>query len=148
MPSRRPQSSHRGTGRAVARLSRLVDAALRPSGVSLPHYRLLSFLADGVHAPTQLADQLTISRAGVSSLIDRLQHQGLVARTPHERDGRRQSCHLTDEGSELLAELEGAIDERLRSLADHLEPDERAAAYEGLALWDLAIQRAYRAPRA
>jgi DNA-binding MarR family transcriptional regulator len=147
VPSRRPRTPHSAAGRAVARLSRLVDAALRPSGVSLPHYRLLSFLADGVHAPTQLADQLTISRAGVSSLIDRLEQQGLVTRTPHERDGRRQSCHLTEEGRELLAGLEGAIDVRLRSVAVHLDAEDRAVAYQGLALWNVAIERAHQAQR-
>lgn len=135
-------------GSTVARLARLVDAALQPSGLSLPHFRLLTYLRDGVHAPTALAGRMTISRAGISSIIDGLEDRGLVRRDPHDDDGRRRVTRLTRSGAAILDELEAAVDERLKVLASSLSETECEEAFYGLGLWGRAIEQTWKAESA
>lgn len=70
-----------------------VLATLRRSG---PPYAL---------APAALADQLLITRAGLTSRLDRLENAGLVARTPSPTDGRGKTVTLTDAGRGLIERL-------------------------------------------
>lgn len=122
----------------VARLSRLVERALDKTGLTLPQYRVLGFLARGPEAAARLAERLTVTRPTLTGVVDGLVAQGLVARTRDEVDRRRVHHALTAEGHAALAAADEIVGERLAGLLDPLPADRRAAATAGL----LALEEA------
>ncbi len=102
-----------------------VLAALRRSG---PPYRL---------TPGRLAAETLVTSGTMTNRIDRLEHRGLVRRTPHPDDGRGVLVALTDAGRTrvdaalasllerenlLLTDLDGADRTRLVDLLRVLAP--------------------------
>jgi DNA-binding MarR family transcriptional regulator len=76
----------------------------------------------------QLADGVFLSRSGVTRLIDRLEADGLVARSQCSSDGRGAEAVLTDAG---LARLRAASPIHLRGIETYfltrIMPDDLAA---------------------
>ncbi|CAN5741881.1 hypothetical protein BH10ACT1_BH10ACT1_01360 [soil metagenome] len=74
---------------------------------------------------TELAAQSTLTSSGLTRLIDRLEHGGLVAREPCETDRRGYFAVLTPAG---LAKVEGVLPAHLqtidRILTGVLDPEE------------------------
>ena len=86
----------------VARL----DAELeREHGLPLSSYEVLMYLADagGRLRMGELADQLLLSRSGLTRLVDRLVKQGFVLRERCADDARGFFAVLTDAGRRKLA---------------------------------------------
>lgn len=135
----------------VARLyaisSRRLDAVFARHGLQSGDFDVLASLrrAGEPHrlAPTELARQLMLSKAGMTARVDRLEREGLISRHSGESDGRRRSVQLTGDGlalvdevvvdhlaaeNELLAGLSGSqrtqLDGLLRTLLGSLEAGE------------------------
>src|SRR3954462_6715327 len=125
-------------GRAVAWLARQFEVELGEAGLSLPQFRLLAYLSTGSAGPSPAALELSTSRPSVTSLVDGLVAKGLVARHAHADDRRRVTLVLTPEGLQTLAAADTVIAGRLGELAEYLDGDEAARAYEGLLLWPRA----------
>lgn len=51
---------------------------------------------------TDLADRVLLSKAGLTALVDRLEHRGLLARQPGRRDRRVKRIVLTPAGWDLF----------------------------------------------
>ena len=105
---------------AHARLERLLDEDLRAEhDLSLAEYDTLLQLAEApgrrlrMH---QLADQVLLSRSGVTRLIDRLVKDGSVERDACLTDARGAEAVLTPAG---LDRLRTAAPTHLRGIADH-----------------------------
>jgi len=89
--------------------------------------RLLFTLGDsGPVSVGQLADKLGVTDATASEFVDRLERRGLAARRHRADDRRVVDCLLSDEGSRLLGEIQGARREAMRKLLSLLTPDELA----------------------
>ena len=76
-------------------------------GVSYSAYRIIRLLKrypDGIE-PSVIADKLAILRQTVTNMVDDLQKDYLVERTPHPADRRRIHVKLTQEGLELANKL-------------------------------------------
>ena len=127
---------------AHARLSRLLDEDLRAEhDVSLAEYDALLQLAEApgrrlrMH---QLADQVLLSRSGVTRLIDRLVSDGSVERNSCLTDARGAEAVLTQAG---LDRLRGAAGTHLRGISEHfldaIEPADLAAV--GRAMRDVLV---------
>ncbi|MFD4603778.1 MarR family winged helix-turn-helix transcriptional regulator [Streptomyces sp. NPDC058464] len=87
----------------------------RPAGLSFAGFRMMSALKlNGPQAPSELADQLSLSRASVTSSLDTLERARLVVRVPQPDDGRRLLITLTPEG-------EGVVEEFLKWLSGQPE---------------------------
>lgn len=75
-----------------------------------------------------LADAVLLSRSGVSRIVDRLEHDGLVLRGPADRDGRGVTAILTEKG---IARFQEVASTHLRGIQEHffarLTPVELAA---------------------
>ncbi len=56
----------------------------------------------GSLTPADLADKSNCSRATMTGLIDTLERDGLVVRTPDAQDRRMMHVKLTDQGSQLM----------------------------------------------
>ena len=131
-----PRDPRLGSWRAFltahALISRRLDDDLRTEQeMTLAEYVALLQLAE---APgrrlrmNQLADGIVLSRSGVTRLIDRLEADGLVARSHCASDGRGAEAVLTDEGH---ARLRRASRTHLRGIEsyflDSVEPVDLAA---------------------
>ena len=99
-----------------------VEGALAAEGLSLAKLGALRHLALANEPLTlsQLAERHCCGRSNVTALIDRLEADGLVARTVDPTDRRNVRASLTAAGraayeraNAILAEQERAIDERL-----------------------------------
>ena len=83
---------------------------------------------------SELAGSLTISRGGITKLVDRLAAAGLLTREPAADDGRGFFAVLTDAGDEMLRRMwpvyAGVLQE---TFVDAVSADEAAAIAAGLA---------------
>jgi DNA-binding MarR family transcriptional regulator len=126
----------------AARLARVVERALMDADLSLPQYRLLTFLREGRVAAGALAGRLAVSRPAITTLVDGLVARGLVDRSPVEGDRRRVDHVLTPAGGEALAKADAAVEAALVRLVAHLPANKRKRAVEGLELWGHALDAA------
>ena len=62
---------------------------------------------------SDLAAQLTLSRGGITKLVDRLEHAGYLARVACPSDRRSQRAELTPAGERMLAEMRSVYEEEI-----------------------------------
>jgi DNA-binding MarR family transcriptional regulator len=82
---------------------------------------------------SELAEGLTLSRGGITKLVDRLQSAGLLRRERAEDDGRGFYAVLTDDGEQMLRRMWPVYARVLReTFVDALSQDEARAISAGL----------------
>ena len=114
---------------AHARLQRILDQELRSEhDISLAEYEALLVLASAPDRRLrmhQIADQVLLSRSGVTRLIDRLVADGSVERDTCTTDARGAEAVLTRAG---LGRLRDASSTHLRGIDEHflanIRPDD------------------------
>jgi len=112
--------------RALARLARLLE---RSSGdLSLAHYRVLSGVASGDARASALAKRLTLGRPAVSAAVESLCARGLLERSTVPGDLRASALRLTAAGEQVLAEVEGALLDRLDAVFARTTDPQRTVA--------------------
>ena len=103
------------------------------SGISMSQFStLMRLFHRGGCGVSDVGDQLGISNAAASQLIDKLVQQGLVDRSEDTRDRRVKHIALTEKGRELVQE---SIEVRRRWMEDltiALSPDEQQAITRAL----------------
>jgi DNA-binding MarR family transcriptional regulator len=118
-----------------------LDGILRPHGLSFARYEalvLLTFSSRGSMPLGKMGERLQVHPTSVTSIVDRLEQAGLVARRRHPDDGRAVLAEITEAGRNLVevatADLVaaefglGALDEAgLRTLSELLRPVRQAA---------------------
>jgi DNA-binding MarR family transcriptional regulator len=70
-------------------------------------------------SPAELADHTGVTRATITGLVDTLERDGLVLRTPDPEDRRMLSVALTDRGEKLLRTI---LPPHFRQMAWLMEP--------------------------
>jgi DNA-binding MarR family transcriptional regulator len=126
-PASRPLSAHdpriepwRAFLQAHARVARRLDEELRAEhDLSVAEYDALLNIAEAPDRRLRmrrLADQVVLSKSGVTRLIDRLVADGLVERSSCTTDARGAEAVLTEAG---LRRLRAASRTHLRGIADH-----------------------------
>jgi DNA-binding MarR family transcriptional regulator len=102
-------SAWRGVLNTHASLVGRIEKALADSGLPpLAWYDVLWALrrAPGRRARmAELARNLTLSRGGLTKLVDRLETAGLIEREPAEHDGRGLYAALTTSGDQMLRRM-------------------------------------------
>ncbi len=83
-------------------------------------------------AVSDISDDLGVSNAAASQLLDRLVQQGLVLRSENPQDRREKMLVITDEGRHVLLETTRSRQAWLERLADTLTPEEKAKIVEAL----------------
>jgi DNA-binding MarR family transcriptional regulator len=114
---------HLAAWRAVlnthARLTGEVEAALAEAGLpQLAWYDVLWALyqsPDKALRMGELADAVTISRSGLTRLVDRIEADGLLERRQAPTDRRAVEAAITPEGSKLLRRMWPVYEKVLRS---------------------------------
>jgi len=84
-------------------LTKRADQILAPIDLTFARYELLVRLYfSGESLPlTQLGRQLQIHQTSITSLVDKLEKQGLIKRTPHPSDRRSTIAQMTPAGRVL-----------------------------------------------
>jgi DNA-binding MarR family transcriptional regulator len=98
-----------------------VSRQLAPFDISIAQYSVLSIINTnpGINQ-LAIASVLSIERAGLGRLVERLERQGLVARTASSTNRRYYVLHLTTAGAALLDRLRSLIAQHEKALAQKL----------------------------
>jgi DNA-binding MarR family transcriptional regulator len=93
---------------AYADLGAVLDADLKPHGLTLGDYQVLVYLSETNRQRLRmcdLADRLQLSPSGLTRRLDGLVQAGWVAREPSDEDRRVMLAVLTDAGREMLTRV-------------------------------------------
>jgi len=96
------------------RLAQTVD----PHGITLQQYNVLRILKGAAPDPLptlEIAERMIEAQPGITRLLDRLADKGLVRRERCADDRRQVHCWITEEGLDLLADLDPVVDEADRA---------------------------------
>jgi DNA-binding MarR family transcriptional regulator len=94
---------------------------LRRSGLSFARMKLLGVLDMlGPQIMSNVSDELGVTRRNVTALVDALEAEELVRRTPHPTDRRATVIELTPAGKEASARVRKEFESRVLELFGHL----------------------------
>ena len=100
------------------------------AAADLPPVSWYEVLAAVKRSPTgrprmsELAEWLTLSRGGITKLVDRLQDAGCIERVSCSQDRRSLQAELTPAGEKLLAEMKAVYEGELERHLAQLTPEE------------------------
>lgn len=125
-------SAWRGFLRAHTALTRELDAELvAEHGLPLTSYQVLLFLAEspgGRMRMSELAEQVLLSRSGLTRLVDRLARDDLIQRMPCSEDARGWFAAITPKGRQLFDDARQThLDGVRRMFVGSFSADELAA---------------------
>lgn len=87
------------------RLSSWEQAVVKSSGLSTPQMHTIEIVGhSGSLRMKDLAKKMGVTTGTLTVMIDRLEQQGLLKRTPHETDRRSYLIALTEKGQKLFVE--------------------------------------------
>lgn len=114
-----------------AGLVQLLDEEMqRRVGLALQRYDLLLHVAegDGGRRMTELAKAVLLTKSGFTSLVDRMERDGLIERRPDPEDRRATRIALTAEGEERFREASALHREVVHRIFASVVTDEEAMA--------------------
>ena len=107
-------------------IRRHVESELNEYGVTGPQYGILLNLATrGSMSLSDLSETIFRSNSTITSLIDRLEANGLVIREDHEQDRRVTMATLTEQGLELFDRIRAPHRQHLADMIMCLTQEER-----------------------
>ncbi|MFJ9642779.1 MarR family winged helix-turn-helix transcriptional regulator [Streptomyces sp. NPDC101206] len=112
--------------RAEQALLAAKTAALKPSGVTVPQYAALLWLAEkpGISAAA-LARLCGVTPPTMTTVLKNLQERGLIERSPHEWHRNVLETRLTQEGRAVMEQADAAAVAVERALAAEFSEEER-----------------------
>lgn len=121
---------------ACRRIGRAMDlfdeAAAARLGIGRSDLRALNLLEHGPLGAAVLAGRLSLSRASVTALVDRLEGAGWVSRRPDPQDRRGVLIELRPATWQAFAGVYRPLGERVQEATAHLPEPERAAVIDAL----------------
>jgi DNA-binding MarR family transcriptional regulator len=112
-------------GHAAAAV-RLNIAIAHRTGMHQADGQCLGLLADGPSAPSKLAERLGLTTGAMTKVLDRLERDGYVTRTPDPDDRRRVIVHAEPRKLAELGQVYAAMGQRMADyLADRTEAELR-----------------------
>ena len=111
----------------VELLEKRIASLLQPFDLSPATGLVLSILADSETpvSPNHIADQLIISRASVTSLLDSLEKRGFVKRKPHPSDRRMLLVELTTLGRQVATQFRPIVHQHQKVWLNALNENEQ-----------------------
>jgi DNA-binding MarR family transcriptional regulator len=129
-------------GRLQRFLKGTIQTAVTEVGIQDYEYETLHSLmirdTPGTASPTDLADDLGVSGAGMTGRLDGLEKAGWVQRTPSPEDRRRVVVEITRSGADVWRRamaLRGAQEEELVSVLTDKERAQLSRLLKKLTLW-------------
>jgi len=123
----------------VIALGRSIEISVNETGLTSSQFRALSLVNAGITSSGVLARFLAVRPPTVTTVMNGLVEDGLVARSRGVDDRRRVDYELTAAGTRALEVANAAADGALASIADGLDADARGAAVDALDLWRDAL---------
>lgn len=117
------QAAYIALQRLASDLSQGIVEVLKGAGLSGPQYNVLRILRGAAPAGLscgEIGERLITRDPDITRLLDRLEKRGLVARFRESGDRRVVTTRITAAGEELLASLDGPVDEAHRRQLGHL----------------------------
>lgn len=112
-------------GRASRRLARVYREKLSPLGLTQPQFFLLIALYEEDGIPiSSLAEKVALDKSTLTGLLDRLERDGLIERTPHPEDRRALHVRLAARAEALREPLGAIYEETNRLFLAQLSPEE------------------------
>jgi DNA-binding MarR family transcriptional regulator len=132
------EAAWRALARAVLVIPRVLDAdMLESQGLNITEYNVLMNLSEAPDHSlrmSELANFVSITVSGLTRVVERLSHRGLVERVRAESDGRGQLAVLTPAGLERLQQAwPSHLASVRRHVIDHLEEIDLVTLAEALA---------------
>lgn len=113
-------------GRAAARGHRLVAEALAEEGMRMMHHAVLSAVGElGPVSQAELGRSVGIDPKDMVAVVNDLQADGLVTRTPDPKDRRKNAVEISAAGRRRLRRTEELGDRANDELTAGLTPAER-----------------------
>jgi DNA-binding MarR family transcriptional regulator len=107
----------------------------RESGLSISHFGAIFYIYRiGSCGVTEIGEQLGVTSAAASQMLERLVQQGVVLRTEDPQDRRVKRIVLTEKGRRILDEAIQARQSWLEELAHSLSPSEKDSVISALKL--------------
>ena len=102
----------------IAQLSQTIFERVMPPGMTLPQFTVLNHFArlGGTRSPAELASAFQITRATMTSTLQRLEGKGLVSVAPDPADGRSKRVALTEAGLAMRQLCISALEPELARL--------------------------------
>jgi DNA-binding MarR family transcriptional regulator len=100
----------------------------KDSGLSMSQMGALFRIRHGTSGVSDIGDDLGVTSAAASQMLDRLVQQGLIVRSEDPNDRRVKHLVLTDKGLEILHEGIQARQKWIEELADLLTFEEKELA--------------------
>jgi DNA-binding MarR family transcriptional regulator len=103
-----------------------VDEALRPFELTFARYEalaLLFFSRAGALPLGKMGERLMLHPTSVTNIVDRLEAQGFLQRTPHPTDRRTTLAEITPEGRRIVEKATEAVGAAALGMGD-LDEDE------------------------
>jgi len=122
--------------RRIARATKTLRASAHPGRSVASLLTLARLEEEGPLRVTDLAAAEHVAQPSMTGLVGRLEHDGLVRRTPDPDDARAVRVVLTDAGRDQIAAVRGARAAALRQRLDALDPDAVAALAAALPALD------------
>lgn len=117
---------------ALRRIIRAVDLQSRQvskvSGLTTPQVLVLQTIRDlGEVTTSRISNEISLSQATVTTIMDRLEQRGLIERYRSERDRRIVHTKLTRTGRNALRKAPPLLNEQFIAALSELEPARQAA---------------------
>lgn len=111
-------------------LKKRADAIFRTLGLTDVQFNVLMLLVyqggeDGGLSQAQLSEMMLVNRANITTLIDRMEKAGLVARTSDSQDRRTNIIKLTAKGKNLYTKAEPYYDQQIKKMMTGLNREEQ-----------------------
>ncbi|MEM3851373.1 MAG: MarR family transcriptional regulator [Methanomassiliicoccales archaeon] len=111
-------------GSFTTQLRKELDSKLKHAGLRLIEMKVLSLSTNGQLTMNQIAEELSITRAGITFLSDVMEKRGLIRKERRSGDRRVIILRPTRKGTMLLKKARVLQDEMLRKKLNCLEPRE------------------------
>ena len=113
-------------------LQEILDV-LRPTGLSVTQYNVLRILrgaAEGGVTCKDIASRLVTRDPDITRLLDRLEKRNLLTRARTREDRRFVSIRISDEGLQLLGQLDGPMEKKVIEMMQHMSRDQMVSAID------------------
>lgn len=112
---------------------------------SLVHLNVLVLIASsGAVTMSRLADELDVSVASATGIVDRMEKKGVVERRRNDADRRVVEVHVTEQGNKMFRTMQSEREARLTRLLDTISDDDLAALAKGMRAFREARDRLLR----
>lgn len=103
-----------------------LSGKLEPYGITPSQYGVLNCLWSGeADTPKQLCGCLRIEASSISSILDRMQVNGLIERNIDTNDRRTIRVNVTDRGKALQNPVMDIVNKINQDVLDFLEPEQK-----------------------